>query len=287
MPLSRETIPNFSLNGQELALYTRELLSRTCKQRGWSGRHIEMVIGSLERSLSNDWAFRQSYTYPDAEIKISLRSHAMEFGNTELFAFDLEAYFVFPANSSFPNCKPFVRRPAGASSPPINRIDELAGFPKTEIADCFTLEVKCDNPNLIRVHCGLPIVIAEKVPPKHGDLFGTVQNHEIRYDPHDYEPLPEPQVTDNTEEYIELWRLPTETLRPEPRNPHQAQPPDVPLLTIVSPPPNATDASAINPQTGTQNSPQDLETTKESKSTILTPGEHTKEHTKPKKRSRW
>ena len=82
------------------------------------------------------------------------------------------------------------------------------------VVDCFTLSVKVDNPNLVRVHCGLPVVISEKKPPKYGDMFPEIQQHEIRYDPTDYDPLPEPTITEQSAEVSKRWGI--DTWEPKP-----------------------------------------------------------------------
>jgi hypothetical protein len=53
----------------------------------------------------------------------------------------------------------------------------------------------------------MPVVIQEKVQPGHGELFGKIENHEVRYDPADYEPLREPIVLDTTDSFVKTWNL--------------------------------------------------------------------------------
>jgi hypothetical protein len=201
---SRETIPNFPLNGQELAIYARNTLAKVCEQRGWESGRVETLVGALQRSLENDWVFKQQFIYANVSFEIAVESHAAEENTSARFAFSIAPVFHFPNNASYPESKPFVHRPVGISSPPL----EDFGADAIHFVDCFTVSVKVENPNLVRVHCGLPITIAEKVQPKHGELFGTITNHEVRYDPSDYEPLPPFLVIDNSLEFSGRWNLP-------------------------------------------------------------------------------
>jgi hypothetical protein len=200
---SRETIPNFPLNGQELALFTREVLKKTLLARNWSGRHSEILIAALQNALETDWLFKPQFIYPNVSFEIAIQSHCVEHGTEEQFACDLGLVFKFPNNASFPEGKPFVRRPVGVSSPPIEKFEPE----DLHTVDCFVVSVKVENPNLVRVHCNLPIVIAEKIQPKHGELFGKIQNHEVRYDPKDFEELPAWMVLDRSREFADMWDL--------------------------------------------------------------------------------
>jgi hypothetical protein len=200
---SRETIPNFPLNGQELALFTREVLKKTLLARNWSGRHSEILIAALQNALETDWLFKPQFIYPNVSFEIAIQSHCVEHVTEAQFAFDLGLVFKFPNNASFPESKPFVRRPVGVSSPPIEKFEPE----DLHTVDCFVVSVKVENPNLVRVHCNLPIVIAEKIQPKHGELFGKIQNHEVRYDPKDFEELPAWSVLDRSREFADMWDL--------------------------------------------------------------------------------
>jgi hypothetical protein len=198
---SRETIPNFPLNGQELAIYAVKTFERVCLKRDVLPALRDAAVAAFKTACENDWVFKPSFIYANAKIEIGFQSHATVNHETKI-AFTLEPVFRF-VNINFSECKPFVRRPLGMVAPP------LEGYaPEAEHrVDCFTIAVSVENPNLVRVHHGMPITITEKRQPKHGDLFGTIENHEVRYDPQDYEPLPEPVVTDDTDRFVDSWGL--------------------------------------------------------------------------------
>lgn len=60
-------------------------------------------------------------------------------------------------------------------------------------------KVKVANPNLTRIHAGIPIRSQLRTPPKDGSPFGGVENVEQTYAPGDYEPLDPPEETDVSE----------------------------------------------------------------------------------------
>jgi hypothetical protein len=61
----------------------------------------------------------------------------------------------------------------------------------------FEVETDVDNPNLVRVHAGIPIEITAKIPAAPGDLFPRLETHEVAYDPADF-PKPAEPVTIDT-----------------------------------------------------------------------------------------
>lgn len=199
---SRETIPNFALNGQELAIYAVTVFERECELRDLLGVVRDPAVEALKRALENDWVFKSQFVYPKVEFVIALQTHVIRNHETRA-AFTLDLHFKFPTNVAFPEAKPFVRRPLNCPAPPL----EFYPPDAAHVFDCFTLAVKVENPNLVRVHCNLPITISEKVQPKHGEMFGSFKNHELRYNPEDYEALPDPVVTDKSEHFLKLWGL--------------------------------------------------------------------------------
>ena len=200
---THEEIPNMPLNGYELAIYSRSVLSKVLADHTWPQSHRESVESAMQKALENDWIFGGSFTYPNVSFEITLLSHAIEETTAERFAFTLELLFRFPNNPNNPQSKPFVRRPVGISEPPL----EGYGPNALHVVDCFKLAIAVENPNLIRVHCGLPIIVTEKIQPKHGEMFGSLRHHEVKYDPKDYEPLPEPKFTSLSAEYSEIWQI--------------------------------------------------------------------------------
>jgi hypothetical protein len=199
---NRETIPNSPLNGHELAIYSRTLLAKTLQSRNWTESQSAAVLDSFEKALANEWMFKPTYLFANVQFEISVESHSCEETTSAQFAFTLEIVFRTPkSRPPLDEVKPFVRRPVGVPAPPL----ESFGPNALHLVDCFTIKASIENPNLVRVHCGMPIIVTEKIPPKHGDLFGTIKNHEIRYDPAGYEPLPDPTVTDQSKNFSQKW----------------------------------------------------------------------------------
>ncbi len=203
MPISsQEKIPNLPLTGSELAKYVMGLLDKVLAERGVLSDEQRMhVVTALSYAMTSDWVFRPQFTYANVSFEIAVLIHALV--DSERFAFTLEPVFHFP---SLPvesqTHKPFVRRPVGITAPPLG---EWRALNAESIVDCFTISAKVENPNLVRVHVGLPVVIQAKTPPPHGEMFSKIEDHEVRYDPTDYPPLPEPTVTDQSAEFARKW----------------------------------------------------------------------------------
>jgi hypothetical protein len=53
----------------------------------------------------------------------------------------------------------------------------------------------------------MPVVIRQKVPPVFGQVFPTFEDHQVKYDPTDYPPLPPPEVTDQTAHFAKQWGI--------------------------------------------------------------------------------
>jgi hypothetical protein len=88
-----------------------------------------------------------------------------------------------------------------AGAPPLS--------PEPEEAEVVASEqhAEVNDPNLVRVHTGQPIVTVTKTPPKPGDILPKIERHETRYDPTNY---PEPQApveTDTSDKTAENWRV--------------------------------------------------------------------------------
>lgn len=192
---SRETIPNFPLNGHELAIYAVRVFEQVCKQRDVLPVVSGPATEALLNAMKNHFGFKSSYAYPGVFFEIAFQSHVIRNHETRV---------SFTVTPNFSGCEPFVRRPLHCSAPP------LEGWsPEAEhVVDCFTIRVKVENPNLVRVHQGMPIVISEKVPPKHGMMLGSIEHHEVKYDPKDYGDPPPFLVLDQRQEFIAKWNLP-------------------------------------------------------------------------------
>ena len=198
MPLSSaEKIPNLPIRGDELAFYAAKLLSDVCAEQG--PNDVIQMVSALQAACRNDWAFGSAYTYPGASITIAVRYHQAN----ERIAWTVEPIFKF-TNPTHPEQRPFVRRPANVTEPPILNHPADA----VHVVHAFTLSATVENPNLVRVHCGMPIKITTKIPPAYGEMFEKVETHEVRYDPTDYPPLAPPVVTDEAAFFRAMWRIP-------------------------------------------------------------------------------
>jgi hypothetical protein len=71
----------------------------------------------------------------------------------------------------------------------------------------FAFTEKIENPNLVRVHTGIPIEVTEVVRPGPGQTIGSLVKHSVQYDVRDYEPLPEPTVEDTSAAVRVEWRM--------------------------------------------------------------------------------
>jgi hypothetical protein len=199
MPTSKETVPNLPLNGNELLQYTLTLFSSVLRDRAvLDVRDMQRAYGALENALYTDYHFHSQYTYANIEIEVGAKFHLMG----DKFAFTLEPVFTMDKPMK-PYFAPFVRRPVGVPAPPLD--SWLPG--EAHVIDCFTIATKVESPNLVRVHCGMPVRLTAKVPPPPGQMFPSIEIHEIKYDPTDYPPLPSPIVTDQTERCVQEWGI--------------------------------------------------------------------------------
>jgi hypothetical protein len=195
----RDKIPNTPLTGRELAAYACFLLDRVCESRGvLPMEEIAMAVEAMRTAMQNDHVFGAMPAYPGCKFEIPCQFHIIG----DRFAFTVAPVFTF--NRTFePTHAPFIRRPVGVSAPPLLDADPDA----QHVIDCLTISTTVENPNLIRVRCGMPVEIVQQKRPEFGQLFGTIERHAVEYDPNEYPPLPEPTVTDQTAQFAREWKV--------------------------------------------------------------------------------
>lgn len=201
MPISKqETIRNRPLSGDELSVYVRYVVKGVLQQRGvLDFDEVELVMNPLTVAMQNDFFFAGQFEHPGISFSIAGKFHKVE----GKFAFTLKPVFK-TTNPLYPEHKVFLRRTAGVLEPPIKPEDPNAEHQ----IDSFAISVAVDNPNLVRVHVGLPVNIESQLPPGPGELFGKTEQHEVLYDATDYPPLPAPGVVDTTELSAKDWGVP-------------------------------------------------------------------------------
>lgn len=200
MPAAEAKILNTPLNGLELTNYICRVLDETLTKRNvLSQSQRGQVVEALRTSMRNDCFFSLQTIHANVICELAFQYHAAD---TRL-AFTLAPKFTLPNNMNKVN-EPFTRRPVGVSAPPL---DGLASDVE-QVADCFTLRVTVDNPNAVRVRCGMPIITVDKLDPKPGDIFPKFERREHYYDPNTAPPLPSVQVVEETPTYAMKWLLP-------------------------------------------------------------------------------
>lgn len=202
MPLStQENIKNTPLNGWELQQYALWLLKRSLETHAvLSDLQIQTVIRLFDVDMGNDYVFSRGTMYPNVEISIEFRCHVIE----DRWSFTLSPSFMF-MNPAYPVHVVFIHRPTTIPSPPLTAETEQ----DEHVVDCFKVQTRVDNPNLVRVHLNLPIIVTRTVMPDRAKNrpMVTFEDERIVYDPADYDPLPPPTETDESRAYAKMWNL--------------------------------------------------------------------------------
>ena len=144
---------------------------------------IEFCCHLLRKALQNEWAFKQGSSYPRIGIELTAKFHFL--------------------SVSMPKVNPIFRVEAPAEQPPLKDIPEGAA----EGVLGLKIEKIVENPNLERVHAGLPITVMTKQGAMPGKMFPTVERHEVVYDPKDYPSVDPPTITDITAETASEWNV--------------------------------------------------------------------------------
>ncbi len=197
--LSGEKLPNKPLTGTEFKKRIIAVLEKELLQRMPHGILFldETVIKLVRDEFDRDHRFNFQTTFPGAEYTIEGKFHFTAPGSKlPRVAWSLEVRFKF-TTIHMPNSPVKAR-----TTPPPMALDEDSGV----IA--FRVTEKIDNPNLVRVHTGLPIEVTVVEKPDVGQMFGKMERHAVQYDPAQYPELPEPVVEDISEETAAEWRIP-------------------------------------------------------------------------------
>ncbi len=152
----------------------------------------EYVLQMLRARMDADCVFGAGVAYPRVAFTISVKFH-----------------FTNPHQPKYELKLPV--RPNGAieGEPPLKDVQ-----PEDEqVVTAFERSVEVDNPNLVRVHAGLPITVTAKIPAAPGEIFNRVEQREVKYDPEQYPKPDSPVDVDRTVETAKEWGLPAEDLR--------------------------------------------------------------------------
>lgn len=177
MPLSNDTLPQKPLNGQELK---------------------EIIVAKFRDALDKDCMFLNTVTYARVAFTAMVTVHT---SHPAMREFEVRTRTRPSADLGYEGEVPLKDPPPDA---------QLVALERT---------VDLENPNLERVHAGLPIKTVTRKgtgPATPGDPFPAFETHEIRYDPHDYPPPPEPKDEDvSLREARRLGLMPDRAVTPD------------------------------------------------------------------------
>lgn len=153
------------------------------------------VLSLLERALSQEWVFNPGTSYPRVGVKIVAKFH-----------------FLSP---SLPRTEIRVRPVPPVEGAPLHDIGEVESG-----VIALKIEKRVENPNLERVHAGIPIQVISKPTQAPGEMFPRVESHAVVYDKSEYPEPDPPKRTDISEETAKEWGVkhaipPTEVERAE------------------------------------------------------------------------
>lgn len=191
MALSPEKLPNTPIMGDELRQLSLTLLTDEFQMRSVPQACADRLLHATDIAMRNDFLFAKTAAYPGIRLELRVKLHRCG----EKCAFEITPIFKHMSNT-FLDHTVFVRAPGG---PPLSeRSDD-------EQVECFTLSMKIENPNAVRVHYGLPIIRQVREEPKPGEMFGQFRTETLEYDPAECGPKPEPSVIDESGQYERMW----------------------------------------------------------------------------------
>jgi hypothetical protein len=200
VPMSHEKLANGPLTGYELAQRIEHVLARYMRERlpdqeptdeVWR----EQVVGTLHWRILNDWVFGVTILWPLVEYLCEFKCWFTAPGVTPAAGFWRLRLLITTQNIHLKTHEVIL------SNIPVPLPQVEAGV----VAFAFT--EKIENPNLVRVHTGIPIEVTEVVRPGPGQTIGSLVKHEVKYDVRDYEPLPEPVVEDTSAAVRVEWGM--------------------------------------------------------------------------------
>jgi hypothetical protein len=202
---THERIPNHALSGTELRDYALFILRNALRQHVvLSELQIQEVLAIFAVDMANDYVFGPSTMYPNASMTFEFHSHLSD----DRWSFDLKPHFQF-TNPSNAQHVVFIHRPTSIPKPPLPPLNDPQVLVEEHVVDCFRLECTVDNPNLVRVHTGMPILITRSIMPDRAKQkpMVTFETQEIHFEASQYEPLPPPRETDLSRQKAKEWGL--------------------------------------------------------------------------------
>ena len=155
------------------------LSSEQIPNRPLSGSELKTyVLRVLESRLDSDCMFSTQIAYARVSFSVKVAFHL----SPTVGDFDVDVYL-----------RPDAAFPQVEGAPPLN-----LGPGEEHDVHSFEVVAEVDNPNLVRVHAGIPIEITAKIPPAPGDLFPHLETHQVDYDPADFPKPAEPITTDTS-----------------------------------------------------------------------------------------
>lgn len=197
MPLSTSKIPNLPLTGPELKTYAAAILHAELETRSVPDEIIAQVVDGFSAAMSNDFLFLPCTSYPNVRVELKVRLH---------FKGDKCEYSLQP--------RVFTTNPLDKEHPVFVRVSALLEDREGATTEAFTMSATVDNPNLVRVHYGIPIVLSRRKDPEPGQIFAEVVNEVLEYNPADFELPTPPTVKDETEEVAAAYNSKPSTATP-------------------------------------------------------------------------
>jgi len=132
----------------------------------------KFLLWRIEQAMNNQWVFNPGTSYPAVAFEAEIR---LQFKNP-----NLQPLTIAAKNTA----------DSGLESPLPLKDSEDTGI------RAFKIEEQVTNPNVSRIHAGIPISIASVTPPKPGELVPKVEVHAVTYAKDDAPELPDPKLTD-------------------------------------------------------------------------------------------
>ena len=220
MPMASEKIPNNPLTGVELQARVLYVLRKLFEERlppPIDKAFLPIPLALLDIECRNDFVFGFTVMYPSVSWLATFKAHftAPDVTPMEVW-YSLEVDFKF-RNINLPKHTVKVRAPL----PPLPA--SIAARAETGVV-AFTVSESVENPNLVRVDSGLPILITRAIRPEPGEFIGRIERQEVKYDKTDYPAPPEPVVVDISAECRREWGVP----EPKVSEPVEGWPPPKP-----------------------------------------------------------
>lgn len=177
------------------------LSSEKIENRPLTGPEVkDYTCHLIRKALDAEWAFNQGSSYPRIGIEITLKYHFL--------------------SASMPKVNPVIRLEPPMEAAPLKGLPENAN----EGVLAVKIEKTVENPNLERVHAGMPITVTSKTGAMPGQMFPRIETHQVTYDPTEYPDAEPPTITDMTEETAKEWDVklaapPVEEVAAEPTGP--------------------------------------------------------------------